>query len=152
MATKRPATVRVYTHVEGLEALLNSLNAAKGGTQTKAALRTGTRAGAKLVLAAAKANAPVDTGALRDNLKIKPIKRSRKYPGRIGFVIGNYDVEGGSLFRGDTFYAGMVEYGTVNQRGQPYLRPAFDSTKAAVVEVVRAKVGADVERRLRSGK
>lgn len=33
----------------------------------------------------------------------------------------------------DAFYAAMVEFGTRNMRATPYMRPAYDSTKRAVI-------------------
>ena len=39
----------------------------------------------------------------------------------------------------NAFYAHMVEYGTMNQSPQPFMRPAYESTKGLVIS--RAKAG-----------
>ena len=53
----------------------------------------------------AKENCPVDTGRLRNSI--------------------THSVEGKDVFVGSaTEYAASVEYGTIKQKAQPYLRPA----------------------------
>ncbi len=52
--------------------------------------------------------------------------------------------------RVDAFYAGWIEYGTVNMRARPYIRPALAAAKGkvgkAITEAVRRKVK-DFERK-----
>jgi HK97 gp10 family phage protein len=68
--------------------------------------RQATRKAAKeIVLPAARANAPVDTGELEESLKVRAIKRSRN---RIGHMV----TVGDGLGVGDTFYAAALELGT----------------------------------------
>lgn len=139
-------SVAINLHVQGLDKLLDKLNAEKGGTAAKAALRSGLRAGANLMLKAAKARAPVDTGLLQKSLKVIAMKRSRKAKGRIGLIIGTNSKN--NLFVGKTFYAGMQEYGTSKMPARPFMRPAFDATKDAAIEVIKTKVATEVEKRL----
>lgn len=40
----------------------------------------------------------------------------------------------------DAFYAAMVEYGTRNMRGTPYMRPAYESTKGAVIAIATVEI------------
>lgn len=62
---------------------------------------------AERVLADAKRLAPVDTGHLRDSLKIE------------------YGDDGTASILTDVEYAGYVEHGTRYQPAQPFLRPAL---------------------------
>lgn len=67
-------------------------------TKMKAAVRKGTRAGAKLVQADAKQRFPRDTGAAARSLKVRALPRSRRW---VGHQVTT-----------KVFYAGHVEYGT----------------------------------------
>jgi HK97 gp10 family phage protein len=74
------------------------------------------------VLAAAQAIVPVDTGALRDS----------------GYLNA---VEGGDPSMDVGFskdYAPFLEFGTHKMQAQPYLRPALDEEKAALLPAVVA--------------
>lgn len=62
-----------------------------------------------------RARAPVDTGALRDSIEVEP--PTGNFPG--GRVI-----VGGNGAAGSTFYGVFVEFGTVYQPAQPFMRPA----------------------------
>jgi HK97 gp10 family phage protein len=64
---------------------------------------------AEAIAKAAKENAPVDTGKLRDSIEVKS-------DGEVRIEVG---VE----------YGVAVEYGTYKMAAQPYLRPAIDSAK-----------------------
>ena len=77
----------------------------------KKALRPAARAVAKMVLEQAKAEVPEDTGLLRSEMRIRAKKRSRRYPHTVGMTVGFAD----DLFKGDTFYAGFMEFGTTNR-------------------------------------
>lgn len=103
----------------------------------KKALRPATRSVAKMVLEQAKAEVPEDTGLLRSELRIRAKKRSRRYPHTIGMTIGFAD----DLFRGDTFYAGFMEFGTTfrftkgrggtRNRSKPKYTGKIDDTRFA---------------------
>lgn len=133
-------------YVSGLNDLLDRLDSLKNPTETRAALRSGIRAGATVILKRAKALAPVDTGRLRKSLKVKAIKRSRRFPGRVGYVIGTSSSD--RLFVGDQFYAGMIEYGTSKMAPNSFLRPAFDFSKEAAIKAVRERVSREVIKRM----
>ena len=62
------------------------------------------RAGAKIILAKARANAPVKSGALKAAIKIRA-GRSRKGERRVRVIVGD------KWFTGDEFYAAFVEFG-----------------------------------------
>ncbi|RUS47563.1 HK97-gp10 family putative phage morphogenesis protein [Cohnella sp. AR92] len=59
--------------IEGMKELERSLN--KLGKVPMSVVTPAARAGAQIALKAAKANAPVDTGALRDGIILKPERR-----------------------------------------------------------------------------
>lgn len=61
---------------------------------------------------------PVDTGRLRASIRVETS-------------------DDGFELSADTPYAAFVEYGTVRQRAQPYLRPGFD----AALRVLEATYG-----------
>ena len=64
-----------------------------------------------IIIKEAKRIVPVDTGRLRDSIKVDSTSPT--------------EVKGGT----DVFYAGFVEFGTARQRSQPYFRPAIDKGK-----------------------
>lgn len=68
--------------------------------------RQATRKAAKdIVLPAAQAAVPANTGELEDSLKVRAVTRSRN---RIGHMV----VAGDGFFVGDQFYGGFIEFGT----------------------------------------
>lgn len=112
-------------------------------------LRGAMRAGAKVMLDAARQQVPVRTGALRDSLTV----RSGYQRGRVTGTVraGNSKV----------YYAHMVEFGTAKHfikpktarslfiaglfrdgvdhpgaRSRPFMRPAFDSSSPAAIEAM----------------
>jgi len=107
----------------------------------KAALRKGTRAGCKIVLAYAKAQVRVKTGATRANLKVRAMPRSRKWFGT------RVSVGGTKAYAGKQFYYSFVELGhrigkrqsksdkavngTVERRSIPGTFKLMDAAKAA---------------------
>lgn len=70
-------------------------------------LRPALRDGAKVIAAEARLLAPVKSGNLRKNIKVRANKRARKQ-GRVGFIatVGKF-----GLFKGTEFYAAFVEFG-----------------------------------------
>ena len=116
---------------------LDAMFAAMNNTMQKKALRPATRTVAKMVLEQARAEVPEDTGLLRSELRIKAKKRTKRYPHTIGMTVGFRD----DMFRGDTFYAGMMEFGTTfrftksrggtRNRSKPKYTGKIDDTRFA---------------------
>lgn len=103
------------------------------------AIRKGTRAGAKIVVARARALVPVDTGLLESTLTVRAAKKVER--GNIG-----HSVTHRQSWKEDPFYAHFVEFGTVRwPGGSPYIRPALYDSRTKVVAVARAamKTGVD---------
>lgn len=95
-------------HVTGIKELddfLRSLpvNIAKRGA------RVATKKVAQMVLEDARRIAPTKTGALRDSLRVTKKHKDPKYGDA---EAGHAVTVGQGLFRGDQFYAGMLEFGT----------------------------------------
>ena len=110
----------------------------------KKILRKAMRKAIRPVLAAAKEKVPVDTGALRDSLKIRAIKPRR---GRFGVGV----VTGKDLFKGDQFYGAFVELGTKKQPARPFLRPALKENEEGAKRTLRREIGTELEREAKQG-
>lgn len=122
-------------------------------SEAKKAMRMAAKEGAKIVAADAKAKVPRDTGALRQSIRVRAIKRSR-------VKVGSRVVTGEGFFKGDTYYGGFVEYGTHKMKAQPFLRPAADENRERVIrefgkflrasiQTVRKRTARSARRRLR---
>ena len=80
-------------------------------------------AAAERVADIARANAPVDTGWMRDNIKAVHLSRYSQ-------VVANAK------------YSGYVEFGTYKMAAQPYLRPAIDQHQREILSyVAEAMIG-----------
>lgn len=107
-------------------------------------VKAAVQASCKLVETAAKAMAPVDTGALRDSIRSEVSDEGKTVVGYVG---------------SDLEYAPFVEFGTgiagagsagagpgpynMNWHGmvaQPYLRPALDESRGPVMEIFRQEI------------
>lgn len=129
-----------FTGGKALEAKLRALG------DPKAARRIGLfalRKAAEPIRDSAKSRVPVDQGNLRESIKIGTAKRGRGLDGDVARVIIAIDrnvqlptekgKEGGGSYR-DPGVAGVAviqEFGTLKMAANPFLRPAWDSHKAA---------------------
>jgi HK97 gp10 family phage protein len=89
-------------------------------TQARKAIRKGSRAGSKVIQAQARENAPVKSGALKKEVKVRALKRSRKWTG----TQVTTKVEGGP-----TYYGGFVEFGTKKMKGRFFIRRAVEQVQ-----------------------
>jgi HK97 gp10 family phage protein len=95
---------------------------------TRAGIRKGTRAGAKIVQATAKRKAPTRSGAMSRCIKVRALPRSRKWIGTTARLVND----------GKVFYGGFVNYGTKRQKAQRFLNAAADEVRrSATDEAVR---------------
>jgi HK97 gp10 family phage protein len=107
------------------------------------------REGAEQVRDDAKSRVPVNTGALRDYIKV--IKgKSRD---GLSWLVGLPKPKSGRRKKKIEwpFYGIFVEFGTVKMRARPFLFPAFESRKRAVFARVRKAVDTALERTARGG-
>jgi HK97 gp10 family phage protein len=120
----------------------------------KKAIRKGTRAGAKVVLAKAQAGVPIgDSGLLSETMVVRAAK-VRAYDKKlrrweIGHTVMHLgkkasvltpDNGSGRKRELDPFYSVFVEYGTRKWEGDQYIRPALLESKNAVLSAVRQEI------------
>ncbi len=125
--------------VKGSEELIGKLRKLRT-TEAKAAIRKGTRAGAKIVQAEAKSNAPVKSGALKQAVKVRSWPRSRRWTGT---MINT------SVTRGAVFYQSFIELGTKYIKARHFIRNAYERTKDQALNLTMAEMKSEIEQRMR---
>ncbi|MFO7905802.1 MAG: HK97 gp10 family phage protein [Pirellulaceae bacterium] len=125
-------------NIEGGKELTRQLRALDKKMSTSI-LRSGLREGAKVVKTAAESKAPIDSGFLRDSIKIKTKKRGNKITAIIGFVE-------------DAYYGRFLELGTKNMAAQPFLRPAIDENQRQAVDAAKMRMRKRIELQARKGR
>ena len=93
-------------HVSGVNEFKRKLADLEKKTRNKIVAKA-MRAGAKVIQKQAKANAPVKTGFLRSQIKVRAGKRRK---GKIYFVV----TMGKKNFTGKGFYGAIQEFGSLN--------------------------------------
>jgi len=111
--------VKADFEVQGAEEVMKKLHNMAGAG--KKILRKSMRKGAKVIQKEAKANAPVGSSKmLKKNIKVKAGKRSRET------ITLNVQNAAGD-YKGQTYYAAMVNFGTKHQEAQEFMDKAFES-------------------------
>ena len=120
------------TGTRELEKALADLGRATGRNTARRALKKS----AQIVADEAQILVPVDQGELMDSIKVSPkAKRNRTAKGEV------------EMFVGPTVYYGhFVEFGTVKQSAQPYMRPAWESNKGKVLDDLGENLWAEIDR------
>lgn len=125
----RKAGGGVKARVSGVKALQKAFKEFEPKI-AKTIARKSMRAGLSILRTAARSNAPVGaTGAVRKAIRIKTAKRKK---GMIRLILK----VGAGDFKGKTFYAAFVEYGTKKQRAKNYMRQTFDAHAEAAQEAM----------------
>ena len=136
---KRSAGGGVQLDLIGDEALMRKFNALEGKVQKKFA-RKSMRKAAKVIQKEAKARAPVESGDLKKNIKVKAAQRSRS---RIGVNV----VVGEGWYTGEQFYGAFIELGTSKQPARPFMRPALedkrDEARGVLVDELQELIAAE---------
>ena len=78
----------------------------------------------------AKGYAPVDTGRLRDSIATTIDDTGKTVVGTVGT---------------DVDYAVYQEFGTIYQRGTPFMRPALDEARPAIKELFRDTIATSIK-------
>lgn len=130
--------------VDGLQDLERKL-LSYGDRLAKNGLRASVAAGARVVLKEARANVPVDTGTLKRSLYMKQIREESTNTVQTYFVGARFGKAEQKKNR-DAFYFPFVEFGTEKMPAQPFMRPAFESTKEAAIEAIKNKLAERVEK------
>lgn len=76
----------------------------------------------------------VQPGNLRKQLRVKRL-RNQKFSQRLALTFG-----------GDGFYGMFLEFGTANMPARPILRPAFDSSKDAMLERFKERLATSIKK------
>jgi len=125
--------------VQGTKDLIKKLQTLKN-THARAAIRKGTRAGAKIVQAKAQDLAPLKTGLLKKEIKVRSLRRSRRW---IGTMIRN-------AFRGtQAFYGAFLEYGTKFIKARQFMKQAADQEGSRALDKAMAVIKSEVESRMK---
>lgn len=100
--------------------------------------RASMKIAAKPVLDMAKSLVPVDTGKLRDKMKIYSARLGRKQKKvAVGAMVSWPKSKAGTS---PARYAAAVELGTTRQAAQPFLRPAAKACKPEVVAIFKKEM------------
>ena len=123
--------------IEGGKALDNALKQL-GYDMEKKVAKSAVRAGANVIAKQARINAPLgDTGTLKRSIKV--VTRSK----RTGDAVASVVTRSGKKYtaRGmNAWYAGKVEFGTLNKPAHPFLRPALDSKGDEAIKAMSEKI------------
>lgn len=131
----------VVTGVGRLDRQLRALEPAIGKKATRKALR----AAAKVVQKEAQRVAPKKTGALARSIKVRARKaRRRRDKGTLAYKA----TVGKGWFKGDTFYAAFLEFGTKKMRFHPFLRPALYDKADDAKKVFRGILQVEIRKAL----
>lgn len=145
----------ISLEVQGMRHLHADLNAL--GTELAAKLlASAARKAFKPVLETAQALAPVDTGTLRDNIKIRVVKpKTGDSVVVVGLRIAKVKNAPNNAGSPDWRWH-FVELGTKHIAAQPFLRPALEQNAAGVVAALkvelRKKIDRAVKRRAKAAK
>jgi len=113
--------------ITGLKELDSALQELPKGVRRRM-IRNGMKEAAQPVLDLAKSYAPVDTGALRDKMKIYSARLGRRQK---KIAVGA-KISWPKSKKSPGKYAAITEFGGVNRQRQPFLRPAAKAAEPAV--------------------
>lgn len=92
-------------------------------------------------------------GNLRRSIRVLPLRRTAKAAVLIGPKLAASSGGATGDFKGnrvDAYYATMVEFGTVNQRPQPYMRPAAETAGPQALQLAVRELKAEIEKQARA--
>ena len=81
----------------------------------------------EVVAARARAGVPVRTGMLKNSIRVVRLKGDPKLDVR---------VYAGSREKGGAFYAHIIEFGSVKMKARPFMRPALNQSKGAIMSIM----------------
>lgn len=127
-----PGTV-VQFKLTGMDTLLETMRALPAELVSKRGgpIRYALHKAGKIMHTEAVRLAPVKTGNLRDSIIMRRGTEAESGP---GFEKQFIFVRRGNANRRSAYYAGFQEFGTSRNKAQPFMRPAFDSTGAEVLD------------------
>lgn len=122
------------------------------GKVERTAKREALTKAARPMLKAAKSLAPVRDRHLQKSLKVKisTFQRDEMIIATIGpdrqYRATRTDEEGNPQRVRPVYYAHLLEFGTHRMPAQPYMRPAFDSTKGVSLKIYAGEIKAAIKR------
>jgi HK97 gp10 family phage protein len=141
--------IEVTVKIEGLQEVEEALSQA-GPKLARAAMRKALKRGGDVFLARAKQRAPIlkkatpqrQPGELRDAITevVKLTPKQEAGRARIGL---KHDPAKGNQSPG--VYGLFVEFGSVHNTAQPYMRPAYDSARQEAADVFAEEIRRGVE-------
>jgi HK97 gp10 family phage protein len=138
------ASFVVVTGVKELDRALAKLEPAV----RRKVVRQAMRKGLKVMADAVKAEAPVDTGTLKDAVKVRAVKQRRR--GAIELevrILADDNTKKTSAETGQTvFYPAVVEYGTAHAPPNPFMRRAYEAKGEAARQATLKAVIEGIER------
>ena len=137
----------VTMRLEGFSELAAELEQLGRLTTQKASLRRALRKSAEPLASLAQANAPVgDTRTLAPSIAVST-KLSKRQAAQHRRMFRN-DRAAVEMFvgAGPLSSAHTQEFGTVHHAAQPYLRPAWDEDKEALLGRLRDEIAADIKK------
>lgn len=138
----------VVTGIKEIDRRLRKLQPAR----QKAALRSAMRSGLKIVASATKAEAPVWTGTMKKNIKVRAAGKRRRGTIELEVRVASNDETKRTTKKGQTvFYPAVVEYGKKGTPPNPFMRRAFEATGERARKTTLAALRANVEREAAKG-
>jgi HK97 gp10 family phage protein len=131
----------VTVKVEGLSELKSAFEQLPKATG-EGVLRKVLLARAEPIAAAAKALVAVESGELRDSI-VASTRLSKSQAREAKETASYVEVYVGA---GPLPHAHLVEFGSVNNQPQPYLRPAWDSAKGALLDNFKEDLWSEIEK------
>lgn len=142
--------MKIQAQVTGIDTAYARLELVKKGMKTKI-LRKAVNAATKIALGAARRRAPVETGLLKKSLGRKT-KTYRDSAVVVGIVGPRADMgktvtlaSGRQQYRDPAKTAHLVERGTRHSQARPFMRPAWEESKAAIEQALRDEINTGVE-------
>lgn len=132
---------KTFVRVEGLRELEKNLKELPRATAINVMKRVLIQAG-EPIRAAAAAMAPVDTGTLQSRIDIgsKLTRRQRRVTKRESKVEVYIGV------RGQLPSGHFQEFGTVHDKPQPFMRPAWDANDTGALETIKTLTWAEIKK------
>ncbi len=134
--------MKVTVKVEGLADLNRRLTQLPKAIQGRP-LRTAVAAGGRVIQQEAKARVPVDTGLVRDRIRVMSMRQEQRNA-RAEVVVGVRRVEKNTR-RTDPFYWRFIEFGTRFKPARPFLRPALENKRTEAVDAIRERLAKRIE-------
>jgi len=134
--------------VDGLEAAKARLLELRDAALTAKVLSQAARKAFKPVIEAARQKVPVDTGLLRDSIRVTAKQPKR---GDTSIVVGLRIAAGGGGGKRESaaWRWHFVELGTAKLPARPFLRPALDRNHQAVLELFKVELQKSIAKALK---